>query len=390
MAKMPTGEMTQGVITDEMIEDMRQRAGTRVRLTGYIANEIATETAIRRFVDGVGDSNPLWRNEKYAKNTRYGRIVAPHSWVWSVCAAVQMGWRGLGAFHSGTEEKFFRPILLGDRITPEVVYLGFEGPMPSHFAGKMIKDCYENRYYNQKGELVAKVRLWIIRYERKKAYKKGKYKDVQLPHPWTEEELKNIQNEVLAEEIRGANPRYWEEVSVGEQLKPLTKGPFGLTDMIAFIAGAATPARLLAHGVALRHYVKHPAWAFRDPETYALEPIFAVHYNRRAANLQGLPSCYDLGQQRQCWLDHFLINWMGDEGWLKRVFAEYRYFVYHSDVLCFNGKVTNKYIDENNENCVDIEVTVINQREENVMPATATIILSSRDKGISPVSSRLR
>ncbi len=389
MAETKTGKMAEGILTDDMIESMRQKVGSKMRLTGYINNEEATATAIRRFADGIGDSNPLWRDEKYARKTRYGCIVAPPSWVSAVCANVQMGWPGLGGFRGGTDYEFYKPILIGDRITPEVVYLGFDGPMPSQFAERIIKDHYENRYCNQKGELVAKLHAWVFRYERKKAHEKGRYKNIQVPHPWTEEELKGIEEEAQAEEIRGACPRYWEDVSVGEQLKTSVQGPLGLTDMIAFIVGGAFPARMQAHGVALREYRQHPAWAFRDPETHALEPVFAVHYNKTAANLQGVPYCYDIGIQRQCWQDRFVTNWAGDDAWLKRSYAEYRSFVYLSDVVRISGSVTKKYVDQDDEYCVDIEMSMVNQRGENVMPGSATVALPQREKGISPVDGRL-
>jgi len=39
--------------------------------------------AIRRFADAVGDPNPLYRDVEYAKNSKYGEIIAPlgfHGW----------------------------------------------------------------------------------------------------------------------------------------------------------------------------------------------------------------------------------------------------------------------------------------------------------------------
>ncbi len=382
-------KMTEGILTDEMIEGMRRKIGLDVRIDDYINNEYASKVAIRKFADGIGDFNPLWRDEDYAAKTRYGRIVAPPHWVWSVCAGVQMGWRGLGAFHSGTEEEFYKPILLGDKITPKVVFKGFDGPMSSNFAERMIKDFYDTLFYNQRGELVAKLHWWVFRYERGKAREKGKYKAIELPHPWTDEQIEQVEKEALEEEIRGGTTRFWEDVQVGDEMKPLVKGPIGYTDMIAYIAGGAISVKFQAHGISLREYKRHPAWAFRDPETHALEPVFAVHYNQRAANYQGLPFCYDLGIQRQCWLDNFLTNWTSDEGWLKRCYAQYRAFVYVSDALWFKGKVTKKYVDQDNEHCVDLELSVTNQRGENVMPGNATVALPSRETGTYPVQKRL-
>ncbi len=99
-----------------------------------------------------------------------------------------------------------------------------------------------------------------------------------LPHPWTPAELEAIETRVLAERPRGETPRWWEDVQVGDELGVVTKGPIGMTDEIAFVAGGGTPIpRLKAHAAALHDYRAHPAWAFRDPTSNALEPIYSVH-----------------------------------------------------------------------------------------------------------------
>ena len=146
---------------------------------------------------------------------------------------------------------------------------------------------------------------------------------------------------------------------------------------------------LKANKAALKIYQRHPAWGFSDPDTYAMESIAAVHWNREAARSAGLPAPYDLGAQRQSWVIQLLINWMEDQGWLKRCYAEYRQFVYLSDAVWLKGKVIKKYIDENKEHCVDIETHGINQRGEDAIPGEATIILPSREAKTSPVEKRL-
>ena len=44
---------------------------------GTILNEWVTTDVIRHFADAMGDSNPLWRNQEYARQTRWGGIIAP-------------------------------------------------------------------------------------------------------------------------------------------------------------------------------------------------------------------------------------------------------------------------------------------------------------------------
>lgn len=258
----------------------------------------------------------------------------------------------------------------------------------SRFAGRIVREFQRANFYNQKGELLASTDLWLIRAERAAARNIGKYSEIQLPHPWSEEELKKVDEAVLSEQIRGSNPRYWEDVKVGDELQPVVKGPFGLTDMIAYTVGAA-PVQVMAHHASLELYKKHPAWAFRDPNTSAWEPVYGVHFNKAAANAAGLPYPYNGGVQSQSWLINLLTNWMGDDGWLKRNYAEYRHFVYWSDVVWFGGKVVKKYIDSDGDYCVDIETSAINQRGENTVPGYSTVALPSHDKNIWPLERRL-
>jgi len=384
-------KMEEGEFTPELIEEMKSKRGLKLRVGDHSFNEEATRGAIRRFVDGIGDPNPLWRDLNYGKKTRYGCIIAPPSWVFSVLAGVQFGWRGLAGFHSASEMEFYRPVKLNDKIRPEETFLDFKGPKSSQFAGRMVFDYFEDKYFNQHEDLVSKVIRLVIRTERKATREKGKYQKIELPHPWTEKELAGIEEEVLSEEIRGAKPRYWEDVEVGDELKPVVKGPLGLTDIVAMCVAGLAPAKLTAHGVALREYRKKPAWAFRDTDTMSLEPIYSVHYNKRAANAMGLPSPYDVGTQRHCWQIHLLTNWMGDEGWVMRSKAEYRKFVYLSDVVRVTGKVIKKYVDDDGEYCVDIETHAFNQREEDTMPGTATVVLPTKSESEErwPVSRRL-
>ena len=144
----------------------------------------------------------------------------------------------------------------------------------------------------------------------------------------------------------------------------ITKGPIGLTDEIAFVASGAAPIpRLAAHRVALRRYHRHPKWAFRDPTTHALEPVYSVHYNDYAARLQGAQAAYDVGIQRTCWQIHSLTDWMGDDGFLKAADSQYRSHVYLSDVVRLGARVSQKEVDDDGDAVVHLETWARNQRD---------------------------
>jgi hypothetical protein len=178
-------------------------------------------------------------------------------------------------------------------------------------------------------------------------------------------------------------------VGVGDQLDTVTKGPIGMTDEVAYVAAGGPPIpRVAANGVALRQYERHPAWAFRDPLTMAREPIYAVHYNKAAANAMGVALQYDVGFQRQCWHIHLLTHWMGDDAWIRQASAQYRRFVFHGDVVRLGGEVTAKRVTDDGEHCVEVRTWAMNQRGEDTMPGTATIALAHGDAP-SPAATRV-
>jgi len=368
-------QLARGRFTDEMLAEMRALIGTELRTDACVNNEDATRLAILRFCEGIGDGNPLFTDTNYAATSPHGTLIAPPSFIFCCLGSVQVGWRGLGGFHADTKLTFHKPIRLGDKVFARVWFDGFDGPLQSNFAGRRIKDYIRQEYYNQHDELVATFICSRIRFERVEAQKRASSRAVELPHPWTEAEIVAIEEAVLAETPRGAIPRYWDDVNVGDEIDVITKGPHG----IAYIAAGAAPIpRVAAHGVALRRYRRHPRWAYRDPTTHALEPVYSVHYNDYAARLQGAQAAYDVGIQRTCWQLHSLTNWMGDSGFLKAATSEYRAHVYLSDVVRLGGRIEAKDIDQDGEHVVHLTTWAHNQRDQNVMPGTATIRLPHR------------
>lgn len=373
-------ELATGKFTEEMLASMRALIGTELRTAGSINNEYATRTAILRFCEGIGDDNPLWTDIDYAATTPFSTLIAPPSFIFACLAGVQFGWPGLGGFHCETTIDFHAPIKMGDKITCRVEFQGFDGPIEqSNFGGRRIKDYVLQQYTNQDGALIADFICSRMRFERGEMQKRAETRKVTVPHPWSDVEIEEIEADILKEAPRGAVPRFWEDVAVGDNIDTIIKGPLGLTDFIAFIAGGAAPIpRVAAHSVSLRRYHKHPKWAFRDPKTHALEPVYSVHYNDYAASLQGAQMAYDVGIQRTSWQIHSLTNWMGDFGRVKQITGQYRSHVYLSDVVRLGGRVEAKTVDDAGDHVLTLTTWAYNQRGENVMPGTATIALPTR------------
>lgn len=394
MAQEAVALMPQAEIDDAMLAAMRARVGMQLRIDHSVNNDIASRIAVAKFAGGIGDINPLWTDAEYGGASPYGAPIAPPSFVIGCFSGIQFGWPGLGSFHSESELSFELPVYWGDTVNPACVYDGFNGPSPSSFAGRTVTDHFTNTYTNQLGETIATVRWHVINFERGSAARRRTEvagSRPQLPHPWTEAEIAEIEARVLAERPRGKEPRYWEDVKVGDRLDVLTKGPIGLTDEIAFVAGGGTPIpRLKAHAAALHDYRVHAAWSFRDPVTSALEPIYSVHYNLQAAKAMSAEYQYDVGFQRQSWQIQHLTHWCGDDGWLKSCQAEYRKFVYLSDVIELTGEVVEKEVGADAEHVVRVTTAARNQRGETVMPGSAVIALPAKHGSPSPAARRAR
>ena len=120
--------------------------------------------AIRKFAQAVGDPNPLWQDEEYAKKGPYGRIVAPPTFLVTMTSGrsnrpVRPPMRR-GLLDGGAEWEFYLPVGPGDVITcrSKLAEL-YERPGRM---GTMLFTISEQTYINQKGELVAKRRGTVI------------------------------------------------------------------------------------------------------------------------------------------------------------------------------------------------------------------------------------
>ena len=319
---------------------------------------------------GSGTPTPLWTDHEHARKSRFGEIIAPPTFLYSVywCSGRTGGLPGVHGFHSGNDWAWHRPIRLGDRITVQEQFTGLD-EKKSEFAGRIFIQSSVATYRNQRSELIAECKGWQVRAERRAARERGKYK--RQPYDYTAEEMEAIEEAVLNEEVRGATPRFWEDVQEGEELPAVVKGPLSAGDLSAFLAGCIGG---LAHGNALREFKRHPAWGYRDPNSGALEAMIRVHDASETASAVGLPQAYDYGCQRMCWLGQLPTNWMGDDGTLKRLHGRLHRFNYIGDTTWIKGKVTGKRR-EGDDHLVELDIWAENQLKEVTATGNCTVSL---------------
>ena len=152
----------ESVITDEM----RAAVGVESDPSVY---EIEKEP-IRRWADAIGDTNPLYRDEEYAKSRGYRSIIAPPGFIAQYAFPVKSGGGGRRDFRNpfarmlngGNEYELLKPVQAGDTIssTTKIAELRErQGRM-----GTMLIITSETTYKNQDGDVVARARGTGISY----------------------------------------------------------------------------------------------------------------------------------------------------------------------------------------------------------------------------------
>ena len=362
-------------ITDEAVAKARAMIGTRLRTEQYIRD--ASLGALISFVNGIGDTNPLFRDQEYTAYTKYGSVIghpcALYMRHWS--GRTRWGLPGVHGFFAGNDWEFFRALRPGDAINCAERVVDVQ-EKESRYSGKLVIQYMEAIYTNQRDEVLARVIGWCTRHQRKASRELGKYADVPKGHQYTKEELENIDQQVLNEKPRGSLTRYWEDTSIGEEITPIVRGPLSLQDVTSFLVGTG---RAEAHGITLRQALRHPKHYLRNPEAGGgLEYTGIGHLRDSVAQAVGVPGAYDYGPQRVSWMGSLVAGWMGDDAFLKRLRIECRRFNVYGDTQWCRGKVARKYM-HGSFPLVDLGIWSENQRGEVTAPGFATVMLPSRD-----------
>ena len=377
---MPQAAQRFSLITDKSLADLRKLLGVTVTDSLEPWCYEATRDNIRHWAHGIGDDNPLWCDPAYAKTTYYGRIVAPPSFIFPLNRSFSgyvAGLPGVHAMFAGIVVTWHKPMLHGDEFTTRVQLRDLVEHQ-TRFAGRSIQQIYRCEFINQRGETVAEGDSWCFRTERDTARERGtKYDEVKRKAAvqYTREDLAKIFSVYQAEEIRGATPRYIEDVAPGDKLQRIAKGPMTVTGFIAFAQGWGG-LYIRANKLAWKQLQKHPGLGIPNKFGYPDVPE-RVHWDDDLAALVGTPAAYDYGPERCSWMAHQLTNWMGDAGFLRHLHVEIRRHNPVGDTLYIDGEVKRVFA-EGGEHFAEIAQRATNQDGELSVLATATVRLPSR------------
>jgi acyl dehydratase len=360
-------------ITEAGLADLRTRIGVKIENTVEPWNYEATRDAIRHYAHGIGDDNPLWCDPDYAAKTKHGSIVALPSFLFSMSRIVSGycgGLPGIHAMWAGADWTWHKPVLRNDTISTEAYLKDLIGH-ETKFAGRAYQQIYHVDFFNQHGDKVAECDSYVFRTERDEARERGtKYTgQVGKVEKLTDEQMQEWFDLYRNEEIRGASPRYWEDVNEGDELPRMMKGPMTVTGFIGYAQGWGG-LYIRTNKLHFQLIDAHPGLGI--PNKFGVRDVpERVHWDDDFAREVGTPGAYDYGPERNSWLTHHITNWIGDDGFLSRHKCQIRRHNPDGDVIFIDGSVTRKY-EENGKKYVEITQRAETHRGE--LSATGTAI----------------
>lgn len=324
-----------------------------------VYHRVATKDLFVNMANGIPDLNPLWRDDNYARKTRWGGIIAPplfehcithNGRITHLAIPPELGRRSEKL--AGLHWEFFKPIKVGDsfRVWQECSYEDITSVEGNGLRTFLTND--KSKYINQKNEIVCikdrKVRVTIIDSSMKRdesSQKMEQYKYTQLEMDF----IDRVRDEEI---IRGADIRWWDNVKEGDNLQPVIGGPFTLWDQCVCMGGLG----ILVH-TTNRVRKLTPGDVFQDPETGVWHKGIENHLDDKVAYLVNRPQASVIGVLLEHTLTRVITNWMGDDGFIK-IFDHKPYSVWVplGDTVFGRGKVIKKYILDDGEHVVDIAV----------------------------------
>lgn len=278
---------------------------------------------------------------------------------------------------AGCDFNWMKPIHRNVEISTEA-YLKDLVEHDTAFAGRSVQQIYHVDFFDPAGDQLASADSWCFRTDRDIARETGtKYDGLKgkAGRVYSDEELEAHAALYAAEQIRGSEPRYFEDIEVGEKLPTMAKGPMTVTGFICYAQGWGG-LYIRANKLAWQLQSRHPATGIKNRFGIPDCPE-RVHWEEEFAQKVGAPGAYDYGPERCSWLSHAVTNWIGDDAELTHLYSEIRRHNPEGDLLTIDASVSGKRR-EGGRNLVDFELLASNQDGEMSARGNATAAMPSR------------
>jgi acyl dehydratase len=340
--------------------------------------DVASWINVGRFVDASGDDNPLYLDVRYGAGSVHHTMLAPPTFVLAVRAPGSTGVPDLTEHRltgtlSALQLSWDDTIRLGDALAGCVIVSDVARRRTETGRARVLSSVD----YRRNGVGFARGRAEV------EVAPLGEDPPRRSIHRYEPADVERMVRELDSEQpSRGAVPRLWSDVTVGETTPTMLKGPLTLSDLELWVFAEGRPVRAgnLHHARSAKlggRRVASPVtgWPAWDPAETSLDSAVTAPAGPSAPG--GL--LFTLAGQH-------VTHWMGDDAFLRqldlRIVRPFRY----GDALRLTGTVIDRYTatDEarTRYHAVALRVVGRNQLGEPVVEAGAVVFLPDRGKPV--------
>ncbi len=354
---------------------------------------------IRRWSQGMQNANPLYYDERYAAESRFGGLVAPQSFAivtddsHGAAPAIQGNIPGTHMLFGGDEWWFYGPrIRPGDKITRDRMLFDYKVTNTS-FAGPTMFSRGDTNYVRDDGTFLCKQRSTSIRYLAEEARKRAKFSEQDDP-TWSEEDLIGIERRKMAyyEACRELGHKRLTNVHAGDKLPERLIGPHTIASFTTEWRSYLFTVWETFRPDGLPTTLLEAGWLpemSRDLKKAELDPSQSDglyfgpsrgHVQQKYAQLIGLPRAYGYGASMGAWVLDYLNNWGGEWSDIIHSKVSYRTPAMTGDLTVLNGEVTGVGTDAmTGQPLAYVDVVMSNQNKDILATGKAQIRLPTAD-----------
>jgi acyl dehydratase len=316
-----------------------------------------TQDTIRHFAYCIPDSNAVYLDEAYARTTRWCGIIAPPGYLYAHGSPAWLG-KMPGICNSNGNEltgsdnateawEFLRPVRPGDSVLSHGVIAGFE-PKKSRKLGDAVLVNAEMRFTNQREEIVARLNSYTFRFDARRVADAGMIAQ-SYPPLAPGQFTRNVPTPPALPGTfptpvrRYDTPRFFEDVSEGEEVLPWDLGP-----LMAFDIGRFDAVTL--------------GTGFDE-----------------IGRTEHVPDAYAPGVMRIQWFGAMLTRWAGPNAFVTKISQRNEEWVLVGFKVICSGRVTRKSI-VNGRCLVDLDIACHSELGFRTNSGTAQVEFESRER----------
>ena len=382
---------------DNFINGSRKMIGKPVQgIATPPKNNEADYHSISGYARSLGDDNPLFNDVLYAvTKAKYSTVIAPPTFLTILRYPIYEGALFDGPYPLVGIEAAFDwvwndVVKMNDRFTTEMilkdvyektgdkgrtVYLVSECKYRNALSNKLVATCNGTYAAIARAESITE-----IPEAAKEGFAKQPISDRKV-HYYSDEEIERLIKDIGGMAMRGYYPLYWDDVNIGDELAPVVKGPLTTGALMSYHGTVFNIDAFPTFENSFHKWLKKPGFLRTNPLTgWPYDLQMAEHNDPNMSAARGMPYMFGLGSLKAGLCTHLLSNWMGDDGYIRRLKVDVLEPYLYGDALWIKGKVVEKYKEKIGGVlylAVDIKIESINQEGQNVAPGTATLYLPS-------------